>query len=112
MQLAKHRGCPPAIAVSRQAAHRAKDKELGAGVVIDGTGASAVAVLVRGATDGEDAGVVFGCVGQRSTLDACVGWGGAVGKRDVLVLFLLEKKSGGRKHVSSVGMSDVGTYLC
>ena len=86
VQLAKHRGCSPAIAVSRQEAHRAKAKELGADVVIDGTGASLVAGLVRGATGGEGADMAFGCVGQLSTLGACVGWGGALGKRGFLVL--------------------------
>jgi len=74
------------IVVARSEAKRKKALALGADVVIDGTDASTVAAAVRDATDGEGADVIFECVGRRETMDACVGWGGALGKRGRLVM--------------------------
>jgi len=85
VQLAKHYGCF-VIAVARQQGHRDKALALGADVAIDGTDASTVAAAVRANTGGDGADVVFECVGSRETLDACVGWAGALGKRGRLVL--------------------------
>jgi propanol-preferring alcohol dehydrogenase len=85
VQLAKLRGCR-VLAVARQQRHLLKAAELGADVSIDGTDASTVGGAVRAATGGQGADVVFECVGQRATMDACVGWGGALGARGRLVL--------------------------
>merc|ERR1719491_110188 len=74
------------IVVARSESKREKALELGADVAIDGTDASSVAAAVRDATGGEGADVIFECVGRRETMDACVGWAGALGKRGRLVL--------------------------
>jgi propanol-preferring alcohol dehydrogenase len=74
------------IVVARSEAKRAKALELGADVAIDGTDPSTVAAAVREATNGEGADVIFECVGRRETMDACVGWAGALGKRGRLVM--------------------------
>jgi len=79
-------GVKKVIVVARSEAKRAKALELGADVAIDGTDASTVAAAVRDATDGEGADVVFECVGRRETMDACVGWVGAMGRRGRLVM--------------------------
>jgi propanol-preferring alcohol dehydrogenase len=74
------------IIVARSEAKRAKALELGADVAIDGTDPSTVAAAVREATNGEGADVIFECVGRRETMDACVGWAGALGRRGRLVM--------------------------
>lgn len=79
-------GIEQVIVVGRSEAKRAKALELGADVAIDGTDTSTVAAAVREATGGEGVDVIFECVGRRETMDACVGWGGALGKRGRLVL--------------------------
>lgn len=73
-------------AVARSESKRQMAIQLGADFVIDGTDASAVAAAVRDHTDGEGADVIFECVGHRETMDSCVGWAGALGKRGRLVL--------------------------
>jgi len=74
------------IVVARSESKREKALELGADVAIDGTDASSVAAAVRDATGGDGADVIFECVGRRETMDACVGWAGALGKRGRLVM--------------------------
>lgn len=84
LQLARSRGCA-VIAIARKQAHLRKAAELGAQAV-DGTDATTVAAAVRAATAGRGADIVFECVGTRETMDACVGFGGMLGKRGRLVL--------------------------
>lgn len=74
------------IVVGRSKEKLAKALELGADEVIDGSEASTVASAVRSITGGEGVDVIFECVGQRETMDECVGWAGALGKRGRLVL--------------------------
>ena len=74
------------IVVARSEAKRNKALELGADEAIDGTDSTTVAAAVREATADEGVDVVFECVGRRETMDACVGWVGALGKRGRLVL--------------------------
>jgi propanol-preferring alcohol dehydrogenase len=85
VQLACHRGCT-VIAIARKEAHLRKAAELGAHIQINGADASTVGSAVRAATGGKGADVIFECVGRRETMDACVGWAGALGKRGRLVL--------------------------
>jgi propanol-preferring alcohol dehydrogenase len=85
VQLLKHKGLK-VIAITRSAERRAKAIELGADVAIDATDPSGVAAAVREATGGEGADVIFECVGRRETMDQCVGWAGALGKRGRLVM--------------------------
>ena len=80
-------GIPQIIVVTRSESKRKKALELGATHVIDGTAdPSTVAATVRAMTDGLGVDVIFECVGRRETMDACVGWVGALGKRGRLVL--------------------------
>jgi len=74
------------IAVSRSENKRLKALEVGADAVIDGTDSTTLPSAVRDLTDGNGADVIFECVGARQTMDACVGWAGALGKRGRLVL--------------------------
>jgi len=75
------------IAVARSPTKRDKALELGADLAIDGTAdLASVASQVREATAGRGVDVIFECVGHRDTLDACVGWTGALGKRGRLIL--------------------------
>lgn len=74
------------IVVARSEAKRSLALELGADDTIDGTDSTTVAAAVREATEGEGADIIFECVGRRETMDACVGWAGALGKRGRLVL--------------------------
>jgi propanol-preferring alcohol dehydrogenase len=85
VQLLKNKYKAKVIAVSRSKAKLEKAKELGADVVIDGTDSGQIASAVRECTGGEGADVIFECVGQRETMDACVGWVGALGRRGRLV---------------------------
>jgi len=62
-------------------------KELGAHAVIDASEGNAnVAATVRELTGGDGVDTIFECVGSRETMDSCVGWGGALGKRGRMVL--------------------------
>jgi len=79
-------GIEKVLVVARSESKRAKALELGADSAIDGSDASTVAAAVREATGGEGADVIFECVGKRETMDACVGWAGALGKRGRLVM--------------------------
>jgi len=79
-------GAGTVIVVARSKAKRDMALKMGADVVIDGTDASTVANAVREATEGEGADVIFECVGRRETMDVCVGWAGALGKRGRLVM--------------------------
>lgn len=73
--------------VARSEAKRKKAVELGADFAVDGTlDGAAVSAAVRNHTNGEGADVIFECVGRRETMDACVGWVGALGRRGRLVL--------------------------
>jgi len=86
IQLLKNKYNANVICVTRSHAKREKCTELGADVVIDGFDATTVASAVREATGGDGADVIFECVGRRETMDACIGWGGALGKRGRLVM--------------------------
>lgn len=87
IQLLKNEYNAKVICVTRSQAKRDKAIELNADtIVIDGSDAAVVAAAVREATGGHGADVIFECVGHRDTLDACVGWTGALGKRGRLVL--------------------------
>jgi propanol-preferring alcohol dehydrogenase len=79
-------GIQQIIVVTRSESKRLKALELGATHVIDGTDPSTVASTVREMTEGMGVDVIFECVGRRKTMDACVGWVGALGKRGRLVL--------------------------
>jgi propanol-preferring alcohol dehydrogenase len=79
-------GIQQIIVVTRSESKRKKALELGATHVIDGTDPSTVASTVREMTDGNGVDVIFECVGRRETMDACIGWVGALGKRGRLVL--------------------------
>jgi propanol-preferring alcohol dehydrogenase len=79
-------GIQQIIVVTRSESKRLKALELGATHVIDGTDPSTVASTVREMTEGMGVDVIFECVGRRETMDACVGWVGALGKRGRLVL--------------------------
>ena len=72
--------------VARSEAKRKLAIELGADSVVDGTESCSVAAAVREKTGGEGVDVLFECVGTRETLDSCVGWVGALGRRGRLVL--------------------------
>ena len=85
VQLLKNKYKAKVIAVGRTQAKLDKAKEMGADVVLDGTDASTIAAQVRECTGGEGADVIFECVGRRETIDACVGWTGALGRRGRLV---------------------------
>jgi len=74
------------IVVGRSSEKLDKALEIGADEVIDGTDASTVASAIRDITGGEGVDVIFECIGQRNTMDSCVGWAGALGKRGRLVL--------------------------
>ena len=74
------------IAICRSAAKRAQALLVGADAVIDSSSSSSsVASQVRSLTHGEGADVIFECVGHRTTMDECVGWTGALGRRGRLV---------------------------
>eukprot|EP00965_Chrysotila_dentata_P224315 6194112-Pleurochrysis_carterae.AAC.2 len=85
VQVLKHRGLH-VVAISRSASRREKALALGADAAIDSTDAMTVAQAVRALTGGEGADVLFECVGRRETMDACVGFAGALGRRGRLVL--------------------------
>eukprot|EP01041_Mallomonas_annulata_P008309 gene8309-17099_t len=84
IQLAKHFKCK-VIAISRSVDKLSKATELGADAVVDATDSSTVANKIREITGGEGADIIFECVGDRTTMDQCVGWGGALAKRGRLV---------------------------
>lgn len=86
IQLLKNKYKANVIAVGRSTEKLDKAKELGADVVIDGSDTGALPAAVREATQGEGADVIFECVGRRETMDACVGWAGALGRRGRLVM--------------------------
>lgn len=86
VQLLKNHYNANVICVSRTREKLDKAKELGANVVIDGSNPASVAAAIRNVTNGDGADVIFECVGQRETMDACVGWTGALGRRGRLVL--------------------------
>jgi propanol-preferring alcohol dehydrogenase len=86
IQLLKNHYGAKVIAATRSPARRKLALELGADVSIDTTDSSTVAKAVHQATYGAGADVIFECVGRRETMDACVGWDGALGKRGRLVL--------------------------
>jgi propanol-preferring alcohol dehydrogenase len=87
VQLLKNEYNAKVICVTRSQTKRDKAIELNADmIVIDGSDSAKVAAAVREATGGHGADVIFECVGHRDTLDACVGWTGALGKRGRLVL--------------------------
>jgi len=71
--------------IARSESKQKKAIELGADFAIAGSGDD-VAAKVREHTNGEGADVIFECVGKRETMDACVGWVGALGRRGRLVL--------------------------
>jgi len=79
-------GVKKVIVVARSESKRTKALELGADEAIDGTDAATVAAAVRELTGGEGADVIFECVGTRETMNSCVGWAGALGKRGRLLL--------------------------
>ena len=56
--------------------------------MMDGTDSSSIVVVaaVREITNCNGAHVIFECVGKRETMDACVGWAGALGRRGRLIL--------------------------
>ena len=72
--------------MARSKSKRQMAIKLGADFAIDGSSESDVAAKVREHTDGQGADVIFECVGKRETMDACVGWVGALGRRGRLVL--------------------------
>jgi propanol-preferring alcohol dehydrogenase len=86
VQLLKNKYHAKVIAVGRSKKKLEMATDLGADVVIDGSDVSKVAQAVHDATGGEGADVIFECVGHRDTMDACVGWTGALGRRGRLVL--------------------------
>ena len=87
VQLLKNKYKARVIAISRSADKLEKAKELGADAVVDGADASAVGAAVREIIGGgEGADVIFECVGNRTTMDACVGWTGILGRRGRLIL--------------------------
>jgi propanol-preferring alcohol dehydrogenase len=86
VQLLKNKYKAKVIAVGRSEAKLEKAKELGADAVVDGTDPTTVASKVRELTNGDGADVIFECVGHRATMDACVGWAGALGRRGRLVM--------------------------
>jgi alcohol dehydrogenase, propanol-preferring len=84
IQILKNKYKANVICVTRSSKKRDKAMELGADVVIDAN--ANVAAAVREATGGDGADVIFECVGKRETMDSCVGWVGALGKRGRLVM--------------------------
>jgi len=86
VQLLKNIYKAKVIAVGRSAAKLDKARELGADVVVDGSDVSTLAHKIREYTGGEGADVIFECVGHRETMDQCVGWAGALGRRGRLVM--------------------------
>lgn len=86
VQLLKNHYNANVICVSRTREKLDKATELGADAIVDGADPLTVAAAIRDITDGSGADVIFECVGQRETMDACVGWAGALGRRGRLVL--------------------------
>jgi len=84
VQLARHQGAR-VIAIGRSALKREKALELGAEAVVDASVMSEVSGKVREITGGAGADVIFECVGTRESIDQCVGFTGALGKRGRLV---------------------------
>jgi len=91
-------GVQKIIVVTRSESKRRKSETLGADETIDGTDPSTVAATVREMTGGEGVDVIFECVGRRETMDASVGWAGALGKRGRLVLVGYQNSGDGNDH--------------
>jgi len=53
---------------------------------MDGTAADTAAAIVREKTEKDGVDRAFEFVGHRETMDACVGWAGALGRRGSLVM--------------------------
>ena len=90
IQLAKHFGLR-VIAVCRSAAKRSESLRLGADAVVDATDMSTVSESIRILTEGFGADIIFDCVGSRETMDQCLGWSGALGKRGRMVFIGYQK---------------------
>jgi propanol-preferring alcohol dehydrogenase len=86
VQLLKNHYGAKVICITRSESKRDKSLELGADVAIIADAETDVAAAVREATGGDGADVIFECVGHRETMDTCVGWAGALGKRGRLVM--------------------------
>lgn len=85
VQLAKRKYGARLIAICRSAEKKSKALAVGADAVVDASDEATVASQVRAITDGDGADVIFECVGHRGSMDQCVGWGGALGRRGRLV---------------------------
>lgn len=86
VQLLKNQYQAKVICITRSQSKHDKALELGADLAIIADEGTDVAAAVREATGGDGADVIFECVGHRETMDACVGWVGALGKRGRLVM--------------------------
>ena len=91
IQYVKNRYQAKVIAICRSQMKREKALLVGADAVVDASSQStenghSVASQVRAITNGDGADVIFECVGNRGSMDECVGWTGALGRRGRLVL--------------------------
>jgi alcohol dehydrogenase, propanol-preferring len=101
IQLAKHFELK-VIAICRSDAKRVKALKLGADAVVDATDTSTVSSSVRSITGGLGADIIFECVGSKSTIDQCLGWTGALGKRGRLVFIGYQKGDENSIHIHPI----------
>ena len=101
IQLAKHFGLK-VIAICRSNAKRSKALMLGADAVVDATDVSTVASSIRSITAGNGADIIFECVGSRETIDQCLGWTGALGKRGRIVFIGYQKGDENSIHIHPI----------
>lgn len=101
IQLAKHFNLK-VIAICRSDAKRVKALQLGADAVVDATDISTVSASVRSITGGLGADIIFECVGSKATIDQCLGWTGALGKRGRLVFIGYQKGDENSIHIHPI----------
>ena len=101
IQLAKHFGLR-VIAVCRSATKRMKSLEFGADAVVDASEMSTVSGSIRSITGGFGADIIFDCVGSKETMDPCLGWTGALGKRGRLIFIGYKKGDENSIHIHPI----------
>lgn len=101
IQLARHFELK-VIAICRSDAKRVKALQLGADAVVDATDISTVSSSVRSITGGLGADIIFECVGSKATIEQCLGWTGALGKKGRLVFIGYQKGDENSIHIHPI----------